>query len=167
MHDVGKIKTPLALLRKPAPLTDEELDIVRRHTVNGAHLLGEMKPLAMARTIARHHHENFDGSGYPDGLAGDDIPAEARIVKIADVYDALRSERPYKRAYPHAEAVEVIRHGDARVVPRHLDPRAFEAFLDHHAPIAEIWDASQMQEFVAAGCTVEADEDQPAPPETA
>lgn len=149
MHDVGKINTPLALLRKSAPLSPSELEIVRRHTVNGAQLLGEMKPLAMARAIARHHHENFDGSGYPDGLAGDEIPVEARIVRIADVYDALRSERPYKPCYSHEQAVTVIRTGDDRVVPAHLDPRVFEAFLDHQAPMAAVWDASQTDEFVA------------------
>ncbi len=143
MHDVGKIATPIELLRKTVSLSAEEMAALRQHTVYGALLLGEMKPLELARNIARHHHENFDGTGYPDGLAGTEIPIEARIVKLADVYDALRSERPYKRAYSHAEALAVIRRGDARVVPRHLDPQVFQAFLDLHREMARIWEASQ------------------------
>ncbi len=143
MHDVGKIATPLSLLRKAGALDPDELEVMRQHTVHGAMLLGTLEPLAMARTIARHHHENFDGSGYPDGLAGAEIAVEARIVKIADVYDALRSVRPYKQAHGHEESLRLLRRGDARVSPQHLDPLAFEAFLDHHHEMAGIWDASQ------------------------
>jgi len=143
MHDVGKIAVPVALLRKPAALTGEELSVVRQHTVHGARLLGNLEPLALARAIARHHHENFDGSGYPDGLRGAEIAVEARIVRIADVYDALRSVRPYKPARSHEESIRVMRQGDERVTPQHLDPMAFEAFLDHHAAMAEVWERSQ------------------------
>lgn len=143
MHDVGKIAVPVRLLRKPAALTDEELTVVRQHTVHGATLLGNLQPLAVARAIARHHHENFDGSGYPDGLRGAEIAVEARIVKIADVYDALRSVRPYKAARSHEESIRVLRQGDERVSPQHLDPIAFEAFLDHHTAMAEVWERSQ------------------------
>jgi len=142
MHDVGKITTPIELLRKPGALTEEEQVTMRRHTVNGALLLGDLPPLAMARNIARHHHENHDGTGYPDGLVGSDIPIEARIVKVADVYDALRTARPYKPAFPHDRATATMRAGDAKVTPSHFDPGVFEAFLDLHREFARVYESA-------------------------
>ncbi len=140
LHDVGKISLPAELLQKPRTLSEEEWTVVRSHTVLGQRLLSSAPQLAMAARIARHHHENYDGSGYPDGLRGEEIPLEARIVKVADVYDALRTARPYKRAYTHEEALRVLQEGDGRVEPSHFDPRVLEAFLESHGEMARIFD---------------------------
>ncbi len=139
LHDVGKIHTPGELLRKPGPLTPEELDLVRQHTLQGEKIIGTSPRLATARRIAGAHHENWDGSGYPRGLAGEEIPREARLVKIVDVYDALRSERPYKGALSHEEALRVMVEGDERVDPgRHFDPDLLRTFRDVHEEFRRI-----------------------------
>jgi len=132
MHDVGKITIPLAILRKATLLDDGEFLIMKRHTLNGARILGDSSHMEMARNIARHHHENFDGTGYPDGLRGEQIPFEARILRVVDIYDALRTKRPYKSALAHEKAIQIIRTGDDRTRPENLDPRILEAFLDLH-----------------------------------
>jgi len=118
LHDVGKVGIDDAILRKPGPLTDAEFESIKTHTVIGSELLKAAfrklptaKYLEMAASIARHHHERFDGTGYPDGLAGTAIPLAARILAVADVFDALTSKRVYKDAMPIADAVEIIRHG--------------------------------------------------------
>lgn len=129
VHDVGKMSVPLELVMKTGPLSPEEDQLMRQHTVNGAKLLGSLPQLEMARNIALYHHENFDGSGYPRGLAGDAIPLEARIVRVVDVYDALRSYRAYKPALSHEEAVMVLKNGDSRVQPGHFDPMVRDSFL--------------------------------------
>jgi putative two-component system response regulator len=100
MHDIGKIGVPDAILRKPAALTPDEYEVMKQHTVIGAKLLARSNSsiLVMAREIALCHHERWDGTGYPAGLAGDAIPEAARILSIVDVYDALTSDRPYRRA---------------------------------------------------------------------
>lgn len=128
MHDIGKIGIPEAILCKPGKLTDEEWAIMRQHTVIGARILGDQPTglLRMAATIAMHHHEKWDGSGYPDGLAGEDIPHAARVVAITDVFDALTSERPYKRAWSVDEALAHIRNESGK----HFDPEIVAAFLD-------------------------------------
>jgi response regulator RpfG family c-di-GMP phosphodiesterase len=130
MHDVGKITVPLTILRKASRLNDDEFSVMKKHTLNGATILGDSRHLEMARQIARSHHENFDGTGYPDSLRGEQIPLEARIVRIVDIYDALRTKRPYKLALPHERAVQILRRGDDRTQPENLDPRILEAFLD-------------------------------------
>ncbi len=124
MHDVGKIGIPDHILRKPGPLDDAEWAIMRQHPVIGARIIGEHRSgvLRMARDIAVSHHEKWDGSGYPHGLAGEQIPFTARIVALADVFDALTSERPYKQAWSVAEAAGFIRsqagcHFDPALVP--------------------------------------------------
>lgn len=132
MHDVGKIFVPESILNKPGRLTDEEFDTIKQHTVQGAVIIGESKNLEMAAQIARHHHEKFDGSGYPDRLAGDDIPLSARIVCLADIYDALRSPRSYKPGFTHEEAYDIIVNGDGRVEPTHFDPAVLKAFMNTH-----------------------------------
>jgi len=104
LHDLGKIGVPERILRKPGPLTDEEWMVMRRHPLTGAQIVAPLEFFADGALIVRHHHERQDGSGYPDGLSGEVIPIGARIVAIADVYDALTSERPYRRALSHAEA---------------------------------------------------------------
>ncbi len=128
MHDIGKIGIPEAILCKPGKLTDEEWAIMRQHTVIGARILGDQPTglLRMAATIAMHHHEKWDGSGYPDGLAGEDIPHAARVVAITDVFDALTSERAYKRAWSVDEALAHIRNESGK----HFDPEIVAAFLD-------------------------------------
>jgi PAS domain S-box-containing protein len=113
MHDVGKIGTPDEILRKPGPLTAEERGEMERHTLIGYEILSQSKSalLRIAATIALTHHERFDGSGYPQGLSGEEIPLEGRITAVADVFDALLSDRCYRDAMPTAEAVELIREG--------------------------------------------------------
>ena len=134
MHDVGKIGIPDSILQKPGPLNPAEWEMVRRHPSIGASLLqGSPSPLLeMARAIALGHHERWDGSGYPSGARGEEIPAAARIVMISDQYDALRTRRPYKPARPHAEAVEVILNGDGRTLPQHFDPVLLQVFREVH-----------------------------------
>jgi len=126
LHDLGKIGVPEHILRKQGPLTDEEWIAMRRHPLTGAQIVAPLEFFADAALIVRHHHERHDGSGYPDGLKGDGIPVGARIVAIADVYDALTSERPYRRKLAREEAVQVMRD-DAGLT---LEPRLTELFLD-------------------------------------
>lgn len=128
MHDVGKLGIPDAILRKPGPLTAEEWTVMRRHPEIGAAILGEHDHglLGMARRIALGHHEKWDGSGYPGGLKGETIPIEARMVAIADVFDALTSVRPYKPAWPVERAVEHLREQSGN----HFDPQLVELFIE-------------------------------------
>jgi putative two-component system response regulator len=107
-HDIGKIALPDAILQKPGPLSAAELDQVRQHPVIGDRLCGDLRALTRVRPIVRHHHERLDGSGYPDGLAGDAIPLLAQIIGIVDVYDALTSTRPYHQAVSSDEALAVL-----------------------------------------------------------
>jgi putative two-component system response regulator len=127
MHDVGKIGIPDAVLLKPGKLDAAEWAIMRQHTVIGARIIGEHASglLRLAATIALRHHEKWDGSGYPDGLAGEAIPLAARIIALVDVFDALTSVRPYKPAWPVEDAVAHIRKESGR----HFDPALVEAFL--------------------------------------
>lgn len=125
LHDIGKVGIPDAVLLKPGKLTPEEMDVMRTHTVIGAQTLGavlERTPgarfLVMARDIAQSHHERWDGAGYPEGISGPAIPLAARIMAVADVYDALTSKRVYKPAMTHEEAVAILRQGAGS----HFDP---------------------------------------------
>lgn len=121
LHDIGKIAVPEKILNKRGALTDEEWAVMRTHTVQGDALLWDIpsdqgdKMMVRAHEICRHHHERYDGSGYPDGLKGDEIPISAQVVSLADVYDALTSERSYKEAYPHERALEMILRGECGV----------------------------------------------------
>jgi HD-GYP domain-containing protein (c-di-GMP phosphodiesterase class II) len=128
MHDVGKIAIPDSILRKPGKLTAEEWEIMKRHTTIGADLLaGSRSPLVqMGEVIARTHHERWDGSGYPAGLAGDDIPLIGRICAVCDVFDALMSVRPYKPAW----SVDATLAEIARQSGRHFDPRLAQLLLN-------------------------------------
>lgn len=114
LHDLGKIGIPDAVLLKPSPLTPEEHVLTQQHTIIGDRLCGELRLLAAVRPIVRHHHERPDGSGYPDGLRGDEIPLLARILSVVDVYDALTTERPYKPALTNAQAIHELRAEAAR-----------------------------------------------------
>ena len=136
MHDVGKIGIPDAVLQKPGPLDDREWEIMKRHPLIGAEILGQHQSglLAMAQRIAVAHHEKWDGSGYPNGVAGEDIPIEARIIAIADVFDALTSVRPYKEAWPVEKAVDHLRAHAGK----HFDPRLIELFIGELPAILEV-----------------------------
>lgn len=130
MHDVGKIKIPTAILLKEGPLSPRETEMIRMHPVYGEQILGDSPRLRVAREVAIAHHENWDGSGYPYGLRGEDIPLAGRIVKVADVYDALRSRRSYKPPMNHREVMLVFREGDDRVIPgAHFDPHLLDTFF--------------------------------------
>jgi HD-GYP domain-containing protein (c-di-GMP phosphodiesterase class II) len=108
LHDVGKVAVPDAILFKPAPLTDEERVLMQQHPVIGWEILRGVDFLGDAKLVVRHHHERWDGSGYPDGLAGEDIPMAARVFAVADALDALTTDRPYRPAGTFAQAREVI-----------------------------------------------------------
>jgi diguanylate cyclase (GGDEF)-like protein len=124
-HDIGKLAVPEAILNKPEPLTDEELAIVQRHTVVGEQILAPVEFLADVLPLVRGAHERWDGTGYPDGLAGEEIPLGARIVFACDTYDAMTTHRPYRAALPEAEARAEL----SRVAGTQLDPRVVEALL--------------------------------------
>ncbi len=111
LHDVGKIGIPDAVINKPAKLTDEEYDIIKNHPVLGARILGNIKEMPALQRGARWHHERYDGKGYPDGLSGKDIPEEARIIAVADAYDAMTSHRSYRQPLPQGVVREEIEKG--------------------------------------------------------
>lgn len=140
MHDVGKIGVPDTIIHKPGPLTAEEWTLLKRHTEIGAEVLsGSRSPLIeMARQIALTHHERWDGSGYPHGLTGLQIPPAGRVVMLVDQYDALRAHRPYKPAFSHAEACHVMLEGDGRTLPQHFDPVLLSAFREIHSDFDDI-----------------------------
>lgn len=136
MHDIGKIGIPDHILLKPGRLEPAEMAIMQTHTTIGAEILGDgdSELLRLAREIALTHHEKWDGSGYPHGLAGEGIPLSGRIVAVADVFDALTSERPYKRAWSVEEAVAYVREQAGR----HFDPLLVQHFLDRLPAVLEI-----------------------------
>ncbi len=130
MHDVGKIKIPPTILLKPGPLNAAEMEVMMRHPVYGEQILGDSPRLQTAREVAIAHHENWDGTGYPYNLKGENIPLAGRIVRVADVYDALRSTRSYKEPYSHAQALQVFTEGDQRIRPAaHFDPAVLATFF--------------------------------------
>jgi response regulator RpfG family c-di-GMP phosphodiesterase len=142
MHDVGKIRIPPAILLKEAELTGEEMSLMKRHPAYGEEILGDSPRLTIARQIAIAHHENWDGSGYPTGLKGEQIPLAGRIVKVADVYDALRSKRSYKKPLSHGETVRIFREGDERINPRgHFDPELLATFFKIEQMFARIYES--------------------------
>ncbi len=125
LHDIGKIAVPLQVLDKVGSLTDDERDLIESHPVIGARILGPIKPFGDIVAIVRSHHERWDGLGYPDQLSGDAIPRLARVLSVADVFDAVSSARPYRAAMPRAEAIQVIRDG----IGTFFDPAIANAFL--------------------------------------
>ena len=136
MHDVGKIGIPDHILQKPGKLTPEEWAIMRTHPAIGAGIIGrdDSELLNCARIVALTHHEKWDGSGYPRGRKGEDIPIEGRIVAVADVFDALTSLRPYKKAWPIEEALAYIHQQSGQ----HFEPRLVQIFLALEAPVRAI-----------------------------
>ena len=124
LHDIGKLAIPDSILYKPGQLTAEERALVVQHPVVGAEIVRDIEFLAQPMQVVRHHHERWDGTGYPDGLAGEDIPLSARIFAVADVLDALTSDRPYRTASP----LDVARDMIVAESGQHFDPRVIEAF---------------------------------------
>ena len=142
MHDIGKIGIPDTILLKQTPLTQEEFDLMKTHTALGASILsgGRYPIMQAAERFACHHHERWDGTGYPAGLKEEGIPLEGRIFNIVDIYDALRSRRPYKPPLTHERAFGIIAEGDGRTLPGHFDPRILEAFKDNHRRFDELYE---------------------------
>lgn len=130
LHDIGKMSVPIDLLQKSTSLSVEEFALIKTHSQSGHDILAATGNAMMnlAATIALHHHERYDGSGYPFGLVGDAIPLPAQILSICDTYDALRQDRPYRRGMTHDTAVHVIVNGDNRTMPAHFAPRVWQGF---------------------------------------
>lgn len=135
LHDIGKMSLPEGVLGHRHVLDPEARRVMERHTVLGASILAHAQSswMRLAAVIALMHHERWDGSGYPAGLKGEATPLAARLVAVADVYDALRSDRPYKDAQEHGEALARMLEGDGRIDPSQFDPRVLEA-LRKEAP---------------------------------
>ena len=139
LHDIGKIAIDEKILNKPGRLTKEEFEIMKTHSIHGAEMISrlenyEEEPLLhMAYEIARWHHERWDRSGYPDGLKGNEIPISAQIVSMADVYDALTSERCYKRAFSHENAIQMIQNGECGA----FNPLLLQCLLDIQKELKE------------------------------
>jgi putative two-component system response regulator len=136
LHDIGMLAIPDPVLRKAGPLEPEEYDLIKSHTVKGDSLLGNLRSLQAVRPIVRYHHERFDGSGYPDGLRGDDIPLLAQIMSVVDVYDAMTSHRPYQRAKSVDESLEMLRTQVTRGWRRHDLVEEFAALVARDASVS-------------------------------
>jgi len=127
LHDIGKIGIPDAILDKPGKLSAAEYEVVKRHPAAGAHIVGSLRSMRDALPLIRWHHERMDGRGYPDGLIGDAIPLPVRILSVADVYDAVASERPYRPAMPHEKCLDILR---ADAAGGGLDPELVRSFCE-------------------------------------
>ena len=143
LHDIGKLGISEAILNKRGQLNEEEFAEVKRHPILGANKIDKLKNefpgnpwYDMSECIIRYHHEHYDGKGYPEGLSKESIPLSARIVAVADVYDALRSKRPYKPAFPHWRSADIIVGGSGT----HFDPDVVNAFLSSQAELSELYD---------------------------
>lgn len=137
LHDIGKIGIPDQVLNKPGKLTSEEFDIIKSHTVIGTDILQDVKSLDGVHIVARHHHERYDGLGYPDGLAGEDIPLNARIVGIADAFDAMSSDRVYRKALPRDIILKELTKGRGT----QFDPQLLDVFV-------QLYEAGELDEIV-------------------
>ncbi len=146
MHDIGKIGIPDRILLKNGPLNDEEWGLMRMHTVFGGQILegSDIGFLRLGEVIALTHHEKWDGSGYPKGLSGRQIPLAGRIVAVADVFDALMSKRPYKPALTIEQTVDIIKAGRGS----HFDPVVVDTFLEHLTEIIKLWESAQAEQHM-------------------
>ncbi|MFA6922325.1 MAG: HD domain-containing phosphohydrolase [Gallionella sp.] len=144
MHDIGKIGIPDHILLKPDRHTHDEREAMKKHVTLGAKILkkGRSPYMRMGAEIALNHHERWDGGGYPNGRRGEEIPVSARLMTIADQYDALRAKRPYKPALDHYSAMKIITVGDGRTMPGHFDPDVLEAFKACSKTFRGIYDES-------------------------
>jgi putative two-component system response regulator len=140
LHDIGKVGVPDSILFKPGRLSPQEWEVMRQHPIKGEAICRPVKSLAPVLPIIRSHHERWNGTGYPDGLAGENIPLLARILQIADIYDALTSPRPYKRAVPGPRALEILEQEAQR---GWREPRLVRVFR-------EVWEASLWPTQLAA-----------------
>ena len=158
MHDVGKIGIPDSILLKPGKLTEKEFDLMKMHTTIGAKILANSKSeiLQVAEQIALSHHEKWNGKGYPQGLSGNKIPLAARIVALADTFDALTSKRPYKNPYPAEIALEIIKKERGR----YFDPDVVDVFLENIDGILKIKSEAGSAEDVAQSGFVWSERDQ-------
>lgn len=150
LHDIGKVGIGDSILGKPGKLTESEFDVMKTHTTIGYNILRDMSSSTLfnrsdffkiAMEITKSHHEKFDGSGYPEGLSGHNIPISARIVALADVFDALTSERPYKKAFSYYEAMEIIKEGRGR----HFDPEMVDCLLKHELEFSSLYQKMRFQ----------------------
>jgi putative two-component system response regulator len=141
MHDIGKIGIPDRILTKNGPLNDEEWGVMRMHPIYGAQILegSDIGFLGLGEVISLTHHEKWDGSGYPHGLAGTQIPLAGRIVAVADVFDALRSKRPYKPPLTIEQTVDIIRAGRGT----HFDPQVVDVLLNNLDGVLKLWENAQ------------------------
>lgn len=139
LHDIGKVGIDRNILRKPGKLTSEEFEEMKKHTEIGHEIIKKAKISSMAENIALYHHEKWNGNGYPFGIKEDEIPVEARIVSVVDVYDALRQKRVYKKAFTHEEAIEVIKkeRGES------FDPKIVDVFLMYEIVFKEMFDSNK------------------------
>jgi putative two-component system response regulator len=156
LHDIGKVGVPDAILLKTSRLSAEEFEVMKRHSEIGAQTLAGVvarypnnRLARMGMEIAGCHHERWDGTGYPAGIAGEDIPLSARIVTVADQYDALRSRRPYKPAFDAARTRAILLDGDGRTMPQHFDPRVLAAFRAIAAEFDAIYEELRSPDSVA------------------
>jgi len=136
MHDIGKIGIPDSILLKPGKLTADEWAVMKKHTIYGARILGDsnFELLRVGETIALSHHERWDGTGYPNGLAGEEIPLFGRVCAVADVFDALTSRRPYKEPFSNETSLEIMRAGRGT----HFDPKILDIFLNDFGMFEDI-----------------------------
>lgn len=139
LQNIGELRISPEILNKSENLTREEWQIVKRHPQWGAEMIGEAKWLAMCRNICLTHHEKWDGSGYPNRLAEDEIPWEGQVVGLADIYAALRLERPYRNALTHEQAVDVILNGQGNIDPAHFNPSILRLFVKKHMELNEVF----------------------------
>lgn len=153
MHDIGKVGVSDAILQKPGELTEEEFEIIKAHTVIGAAILAGSRHyfIKLAESIARTHHERWYGTGYPDGLAGDNIPIEGRIVMLVDQYDSLRTRRVYKPGLDHETTVRILTEGDGRTLPAHFDPTLLRLFADMAPRFEEVFETLVETPLAEAG----------------
>ena len=140
MHDVGMIYVPSETLRKTGEVTYDEWETIKKHPIYGASILGDYPRFKIAKNIALTHHENWDGSGYPNNLKGDKIPIEGRIARIADTYDTLRIHRLYKPAFDHNTAYKIITEGDKKLKPEFFDPNILTSFKEIASEFEEIYE---------------------------
>ncbi len=143
LHDIGKVSIPDGILNKPGKLTDDEYAMMKKHTIYGDNIIESILKgvvdedyYAMAKDVSRHHHERWDGRGYPDGLSGEAIPLSARVMAVADVFDALVTPRPYKPAFPTEEAFKILQESSGT----QFDPRCIEAFMDNKDFVLKIFE---------------------------
>ena len=138
LHDIGKIGVSEVIIKKPGKLDEKEFEEVKKHVKIGWKLIKDLRVSKIAENIILYHHEKYDGSGYAFGLKKEEIPLEARIVAIADVYDALRQKRCYKESYSHEKAVEIIKNERGK----HFDPMIVDIFLKNNGKFKEIFDCA-------------------------